>query len=86
MFYCAKKKWLLATIFFTLASSFRSNGFLLSGYILWGMILQPLLATEKVRLCFFFSPASSINTYSLARHVQDWLCYPVDFNGAHAIR
>ncbi|KAF8348110.1 glycosyltransferase family 76 protein [Amanita rubescens] len=50
MFYCTGKKWLLATISFTLASSFRSNGFLLSGYILWGMILQPLLAAEKLAM------------------------------------
>lgn len=51
MFYCAKKRWLLATVLFTLASSFRSNGFLLSGYILWGMVVQPVLAAEKV--CFY---------------------------------
>ena len=87
MFYCAKKKWLLATIFFTLASSFRSNGFLLSGYILWGMVLQPLLAAEKVRLRFFFFwITSSIDAHSSARHVHDLHCHLVDFDGAHAIR
>lgn len=54
MFYCAKEKWLLATFLFTLASSFRSNGFFLSGYILWGMVVQPVLAAQKVCLYTFY--------------------------------
>ncbi|KAE9401585.1 hypothetical protein BT96DRAFT_1018070 [Gymnopus androsaceus JB14] len=47
MLYCAHSNWLLATICFTLASSFRSNGILLSGYILWGLLIQPFLASSK---------------------------------------
>ncbi|KAK2467794.1 hypothetical protein APHAL10511_000089 [Amanita phalloides] len=50
MLCCARKKWLLATVLFTLASSFRSNGFLLSGYILWGQVMQPILTSGKVAL------------------------------------
>ncbi|KAF8629165.1 hypothetical protein AX17_005750 [Amanita inopinata Kibby_2008] len=50
MFYCVRKRWFLATIMFTVASSFRSNGFLLAGYILWEMLAQPLLAREKVTI------------------------------------
>ncbi|KAF8626865.1 hypothetical protein AX15_004683 [Amanita polypyramis BW_CC] len=50
MFYCTRKKWVLATSLFTLASTFRSNGFLLSSYILWGMVMHPILTRRQVAL------------------------------------
>ncbi|KIK67109.1 glycosyltransferase family 76 protein [Collybiopsis luxurians FD-317 M1] len=47
MLYCAETKWFLATICFALASAFRSNGILLSGFILWGLLVRPFLETAK---------------------------------------
>lgn len=43
----AREQWFRATLFFTLASTFRSNGFFLAGFIIWG-ILYPYL--DKKRL------------------------------------
>ncbi|KAG8813575.1 ER membrane glycoprotein subunit of the GPI transamidase complex-like protein, partial [Serendipita sp. 401] len=39
---CAHKNWLRASLYFMLACCFRSNGALLVGYIVWGMIIEPL--------------------------------------------
>lgn len=50
MLYSDTEKWLPATIMFMLASAFRSNGFLLSGYIIWGVLVRPFLTTRKVTL------------------------------------
>ncbi|KAK7064211.1 GPI mannosyltransferase 2 [Favolaschia claudopus] len=43
MLYSAQSRYFLAAIMFTLAATFRSNGFLLSGFIIWGLLVQPLL-------------------------------------------
>ncbi|KAJ3820467.1 glycosyltransferase family 76 protein [Lentinula raphanica] len=45
LLFCAQSKWFFATICFCLATTFRSNGVLLSGYILWGLLVEPLLTT-----------------------------------------
>ncbi|OJT06583.1 GPI mannosyltransferase 2 [Trametes pubescens] len=50
MLCCAKKQWLWATFCFMLASAFRSNGILLSGFILWGLVVEPLLESSKIRV------------------------------------
>lgn len=55
MLYCAQSNWFLATLCFTFASTFRSNGILLSGFILWGLLIQPFLTTAK--------PPTQILTY-----------------------
>ncbi|RDB24784.1 GPI mannosyltransferase 2 [Hypsizygus marmoreus] len=47
MLYAAKECWILATICFTLATTFRSNGILLSGYIIWSLVIQPFLDRKK---------------------------------------
>lgn len=49
MLCCAKKQYFRATCFFVLASTFRSNGILLSGFILWDLVVEPLLESRKVR-------------------------------------
>ncbi|KZT24378.1 glycosyltransferase family 76 protein [Neolentinus lepideus HHB14362 ss-1] len=38
-----KSQYLEAAVFFALASTFRSNGILLAGYIVWPLVVQPLL-------------------------------------------
>lgn len=43
MLYCARSQWFLATISFTLAALFRSNGVMLCVYVLWGLFGVPLL-------------------------------------------
>ncbi|KAK7468314.1 hypothetical protein VKT23_002828 [Stygiomarasmius scandens] len=42
------ERWLYASICFTIAATFRSNGILLSGYILWGLIIVPLLGEKMI--------------------------------------
>ncbi|KAJ3889280.1 glycosyltransferase family 76 protein [Lentinula edodes] len=48
MLYCARSKWFFATICFSLASTFRSNGILLGGFIIWGLIVEPFLKTRTL--------------------------------------
>ncbi|KAG2072328.1 glycosyltransferase family 76 protein [Suillus decipiens] len=47
MLACARSHWAAASICFALASMFRSNGILLSGFILWGMLVAPFLTGRK---------------------------------------
>ncbi|KAG1746094.1 glycosyltransferase family 76 protein [Suillus lakei] len=47
MLACVRSKWTAASICFALASMFRSNGMLLSGFILWGMLVTPFLTGQK---------------------------------------
>ncbi|KAF5351807.1 hypothetical protein D9756_007390 [Leucocoprinus leucothites] len=53
MLCCTRKQWLLATLCFTLASTFRSNGFFLAGFIIWGTLF-PYLQQKQ------FPPISSL--------------------------
>ncbi|KAH8107800.1 glycosyltransferase family 76 protein [Cristinia sonorae] len=48
MLYCARTKWLAATCCFVLAGALRSNGFTLSGFILWGLLIDPILNRQKI--------------------------------------
>lgn len=48
MLYAAKHCWIPATLCFTLASTFRSNGIVLSGYIIWGLVFEPILHRKTV--------------------------------------
>ncbi|KAJ4468226.1 glycosyltransferase family 76 protein [Lentinula aciculospora] len=52
MLFCAQSKWFFATICFSLASTFRSNGILLSGFILWGLLAEPFYKTMKPPMRF----------------------------------
>jgi phosphatidylinositol glycan class V len=57
MLYCAESRYFAAAGAFTLAATFRSNGFLLSGFIIWGLLVQPFLQRKPVRAFrFLFSP------------------------------
>ncbi|KXN90202.1 GPI mannosyltransferase 2 [Leucoagaricus sp. SymC.cos] len=47
MLCCARKQWFQATVYFTLASTFRSNGVFLAGFIIWG-ILFPYLQQKRI--------------------------------------
>jgi hypothetical protein len=49
MLYCAQRMWLRATMCFVLAACFRSNGLLLGGFLLWGVVVQPSLKQRHVR-------------------------------------
>ena len=48
MLYSARAEWLHATLFFAVASTFRANGFMLAGYIIWGLLIGPFLAKTHV--------------------------------------
>ncbi|KAJ7124894.1 GPI mannosyltransferase 2 [Mycena epipterygia] len=48
MLYCATSRYFAAAIAFTLAAAFRSNGFLLSGFIIWGLLVQPFLERKPI--------------------------------------
>jgi phosphatidylinositol glycan class V len=58
MLYCTTSSYFAAALCFTLAATFRSNGFFLSGFIIWGLLVQPFLERKRVRTCIydFFSP------------------------------
>lgn len=43
MLYCAKRQYTRSSAAFTLASMFRSNGTMLAGYIIWGMLAEPYI-------------------------------------------
>ncbi|KAJ7350240.1 glycosyltransferase family 76 protein [Mycena albidolilacea] len=49
MLYCAESRYSAAAVAFTLAATFRSNGFLLSGFLIWGLLVQPFLRRKPVR-------------------------------------
>lgn len=48
MLACAESQWAFASFYFCLAGVFRSNGILLSGFILWGMLVEPVVNARKV--------------------------------------
>jgi GPI mannosyltransferase 2 len=58
MLYAAQEKWLLASFYFACATSFRSNGILLSGYIAWGLVVQPYLTGCRVSVFIAMSFSS----------------------------
>jgi hypothetical protein len=49
MLACAQSQWTLASVYFWLAGVFRSNGVLLSGFILWGVLVEPFVKERTVR-------------------------------------
>ncbi|KAH0584126.1 hypothetical protein H2248_009692 [Termitomyces sp. 'cryptogamus'] len=51
MFYAAQHHWIRATLCFVLATFFRSNGVLLAGYLVWGLVVQPFI--DRKQLSFF---------------------------------
>ncbi|KAF8972947.1 glycosyltransferase family 76 protein [Flammula alnicola] len=46
MLCCTRREWFKASLWFALAGTFRSNGIFLSGFILWGLLVQPFLARQ----------------------------------------
>ncbi|KAG5653630.1 hypothetical protein H0H81_011856 [Sphagnurus paluster] len=52
MLYAAQEHWLHATLCFALAASFRSNGVVLCGYLLWGLVAQPFLDRKPLRITY----------------------------------
>lgn len=57
MLACARSQWGTASVYFCLAGAFRSNGILLSGFILWGLLVEPFVTRKTVS--DFFSIAYS---------------------------
>ncbi|KNZ73090.1 GPI mannosyltransferase 2 [Termitomyces sp. J132] len=55
--YAVQHHWIRATLCFILASFFRSNGVLLAGYLVWGLVVQPFLDGKQLS---FFKIAYSI--------------------------
>jgi hypothetical protein len=55
MLCCTRKEWVRASVWFALACMFRSNGIFLSGYIVWGLVVQPILQGHWVWPLSFIS-------------------------------
>ncbi|KAF9242134.1 glycosyltransferase family 76 protein [Melanogaster broomeanus] len=51
MLACARAQWLSAAVCFAIASAFRSNGILLCGFIVWGMLVTPWLSARRDLWC-----------------------------------
>ena len=47
MWACARSRWFSASVWFALASAFRSNGIFLSGFLMWGMLVEPYLSSRR---------------------------------------
>ena len=56
MLYCARRQWLFGAFCFMVAVTARSNGIFLSGFILYGLIGEPMFEHRKVRLHHAFLP------------------------------
>ncbi|KAJ7039270.1 glycosyltransferase family 76 protein [Mycena alexandri] len=50
MLYCARSRYLAAAVAFTIAAALRSNGFLLSGFVIWGLLIRPVLERKPLPL------------------------------------
>ncbi|TFK86242.1 glycosyltransferase family 76 protein [Polyporus arcularius HHB13444] len=50
MLFCARRQWLFAACSFMAACTFRSNGIFLAGFILWGMLVEPILNRQKISI------------------------------------
>ncbi|KAH7923928.1 glycosyltransferase family 76 protein [Leucogyrophana mollusca] len=61
MLACTRSRWLMASICFTFAGMFRSNGLTLCGFIVWGMLIEPFMDGRKHLL----TPARMIYTVVL---------------------
>ncbi|KAM5530581.1 hypothetical protein V8D89_015740 [Ganoderma adspersum] len=48
MLYCARRQWLFGAFCFTVAVTARSNGIFLCGFILYGLIAEPILEHRKI--------------------------------------
>ena len=59
MLCCIREQWFFASLLFALAGMFRSNGILLAGFIIWGLLVRPFLDREKVIL--FGHPPNTSN-------------------------
>ena len=57
MLACAESQWALASLYFCFAGVFRSNGILLSGFTLWGMLIEPVVNGNARRVSHFPSVA-----------------------------
>lgn len=55
MLACAGSQWALASFYFCLAGVFRSNGILLSGFILWGMLVEPFVKDRVVSRPYYIA-------------------------------
>ncbi|TDL24179.1 glycosyltransferase family 76 protein [Rickenella mellea] len=50
MVQCVDKQWLRASLGFAVAGAFRSNGVFLGGFLIWGMLVDPILLRQKAKL------------------------------------
>lgn len=50
MIFCHYRQFLFAAVSFALATCFRANGILLSGYLAWGIVVKPFLTKKEVRV------------------------------------
>ncbi|KAF7783058.1 hypothetical protein Agabi119p4_2434 [Agaricus bisporus var. burnettii] len=71
MFASARRQWLKATLFFTLAATFRSNGFFLAGFIIWPcFLLKPSLSTLAISVLSTVLILSPILAHNFAAYLS----------------
>ncbi len=56
MLYSARRQWVFGAFLFTVAAAARSNGIFLSGFILYGLVVEPFFEDRKVRRRRAFLP------------------------------
>ncbi|THH29853.1 hypothetical protein EUX98_g4326 [Antrodiella citrinella] len=83
MLYCARSQWLWAACSFTLAGTFRSNGFMLSGFIIWGLLVEPTLNRKQVSFnhiaeCLLYTTATFVPFISHQYAAYTAFCTSVD--------
>ena len=54
MLFCAKRCFVQGTLIFALAGLFRSNGIMLAGFVIWGIMIQPAYSSGKFIISMLF--------------------------------
>ncbi|KAG9318884.1 hypothetical protein JVU11DRAFT_993 [Chiua virens] len=67
MWACARSQWFVASVWFALASAFRSNGIFLSGFLLWGMLVAP---SRRLGCCIAWSSLQFPSSHSFITIMQ----------------
>jgi GPI mannosyltransferase 2 len=52
MLYASRNNWMLSSLCLMSATAFRTNGILLAGFPIWGILVRPFAANKKVRDAF----------------------------------
>jgi phosphatidylinositol glycan class V len=71
MLYCSSGHWLAASLAFMLAALFRSNAILLSGFIIWGLVIKP----NRPSIMYALFLSALVCTPFLLHHIAAYLAF-----------